>query len=309
MDYLVNPVILYSLVALSGVGVWLTLPRKGFNPQILGGLIAGIAVGGIMLALGLAAGDHAPNLFFYVFAAVALGAGLRMITHPRPVYAALFFILTILASAGMYLLLSAEFMAFALIIVYAGAILITYLFVIMLATQGQTEDEEQAQAEEYDKVAREPGSAVLIGFVLLAMFSTMLGRGMESLPTPDPARVDAVLGMMPLKIERDMKRDGLIEADEKVAGAAGVHMETRTVDVTSPRGGREGVAMPADLHASNVQSVGFVLLGQHPGAIEIAGVILLMAMLGAVVLARKKVEIEDQAKLDAARLMREGGSL
>ncbi|MBC7773531.1 MAG: hypothetical protein H7210_13630 [Pyrinomonadaceae bacterium] len=59
------------------------------------------------------------------------------------------------------------------------------------------------------------------------------------------------------------------------------------------------VAMPADLDVDNVEGVAFSLLNSHPGAIEIAGVILLMAMLGAVVLARKKVEMDDAAKLAA----------
>ena len=62
---------------------------------------------------------------------LGVGSAIRVITHPHPVYAALYFILTIIAMAGLILLLSAEFMAFAVIIVYAGAILVTYLFVIM----------------------------------------------------------------------------------------------------------------------------------------------------------------------------------
>ena len=56
---------------------------------------------------------------------------------------------------GLYLLLAAEFVSFALIIVYAGAILITYLFVIMLASQSPTEDQDRGEAE-YDTTAREP---------------------------------------------------------------------------------------------------------------------------------------------------------
>jgi hypothetical protein len=57
---------------------------------------------------------------------------------------------------------------------------------------------------------------------------------------------------------------------------------------------------PADLKLSNTEGVGMTLIEKHPLSIEIAGVILLMAMLGAVVLARKKVEMDERAKLDAA---------
>ena len=50
---------------------------------------------------------------------------------------------------------------------------------------------------------------------------------------------------------------------------------------------------------SNIEGVGFTLLKDHPGSIEVAGVVLLMAMLGAVVLAQKKVELDERAKLAA----------
>jgi hypothetical protein len=56
---------------------------------------------------------------------------------------------------------------------------------------------------------------------------------------------------------------------------------------------------PQKLEITNPEGVGFSLLSGAPGAIELAGVILLMAMLGAVVLARKKVELDDAAKLAA----------
>ena len=83
-----------------------------------------------------------------------------MITHHRPVFAALYFVLVVLSSAGLFLMLEAEFMAFALIIVYAGAILITYVFVIMLAQQAPVPGEEARQAE-YDVIPREPAAAVV----------------------------------------------------------------------------------------------------------------------------------------------------
>ena len=62
---------------------------------------------------------------------------------------------------------------------------------------------------------------------------------------------------------------------------------------------------PAELGLTNTESLGFELMEANPGAIEIAGVILLMAMLGAVVLARKKVEMDDTAKAVAAQRARD----
>ena len=72
---------------------------------------------------------------FYVFAAVAVLCAGLMITDRNPLYAALWFALTTLAVCGLFLINSAPFLAAATIIVYAGAIVVTFLFVIMLAQQ------------------------------------------------------------------------------------------------------------------------------------------------------------------------------
>jgi len=103
-----------------------------------------------------------------LLALVAVTGAARMITHPKPVYAALYFILVILAVAVNLLLLQAEFMAFALLIVYAGAILITYLFVLMLASQSGDREARGEEAAWYDRTPRQPGMALVLSFVLLA---------------------------------------------------------------------------------------------------------------------------------------------
>src|SRR5690606_16736150 len=131
--------------------------------------------------------------------------------HPRPVYAALYFILTILASAGLYLLLSAEFMTFALVIVYAGAILITYLFVIMLATEAPQAGEVEALAP-YDRYSGEPVCAVILGFRLLASFSVMLGGGSAALQPAGPdVPGDVLVAALPGKTEKALVDAGVID--------------------------------------------------------------------------------------------------
>lgn len=308
---LINQVALYVLLALGAVGVCVALPRKGVNPQPIGALLAAGAGGLVMLLLGLAGPEHLPNIYFYVFGAIALGGALRVITHPKPVYAALYFILTILASAGLFVLLAAEFMAFALVIVYAGAILITYLFVIMLATQSPTE-EEADRLEDYDAVAREPVAATASGFVLLGVLTTMLFGGVKSLPAgaagarPEAAR-DALLARMPGKVESVLRTEGVLKDGEFVdRGGSAVDAAAGTITITDAKGGTRVLPRdqwPERLSVRNIEGVGFDLLADHPGAIEIAGVILLMAMLGAVVLARKQVQLDEEAKArHAARL-------
>ena len=150
---LASPILLYVGCALGALGLALALPRRGLSPQIIGAMVAGVGLGVLFVAMGVSNPSHLPNYNFYIFSVIALGASLRVISHPRPVYAALYFIMTILASCGLYVLLSAEFMAFALIIVYAGAILITYLFVIMLATETPTAAPEAVPATPPDAPA------------------------------------------------------------------------------------------------------------------------------------------------------------
>jgi NADH-quinone oxidoreductase subunit J len=309
----IQPIILYLLLALGGVGVGLSLPgwrgKRGSGLQIVGGVLAAAAAGLIVLALSWAAQPHFPNLFFYLFGVLALAAGLRMISHPRPVYAALYFILTILASAGLFVLLSAEFLAFALIIVYAGAILITYLFVIMLATQTPAHEDDDALAE-YDAVAREPAIATTVGFIILAVLTTMLFRGTPQLPVvTTPSFGDERLVELPGRIQTGLRNAGLIGDKEYIlrdeaTGLPAIAMSPQAgehdgVWIAGGEQGRRFIARrdwPTDIGITNIEGVGFELLAGHPGAIEIAGVILLMAMLGAVVLARKQVELDEAAK-------------
>ncbi|MCI0548029.1 MAG: NADH-quinone oxidoreductase subunit J, partial [Candidatus Rokubacteria bacterium] len=267
-------------------------------------VIAASAGGLAVLLLGLRAGEHLPNFFFYVFAAVALGAALRVITHPRPVYAALYFIMTVLASAGLFVLLAAEFVAFALIIVYAGAILITYLFVIMLATQAPTEDRTEVLAE-YDASAREPVAATVVGFLLLGALTTMLFRGVVDLiPAADTGPEAAILPDLPGKVETALRDADLFRPGDRVASVNGAAGEVN-LEGTDGRTRRARLAGP--MVPSNVEGVAFSLLWNKPGSIEIAGVILLMAMLGAVVLARKQVQIDEEAKARRAATLPAGG--
>jgi NADH-quinone oxidoreductase subunit J len=69
---------------------------------------------------------------FYFFSAVLLFAALRVITARNPVHAALFLVLAFFTSAGIWLLLQAEFLAIALVLVYVGAVMVLFLFVVMM---------------------------------------------------------------------------------------------------------------------------------------------------------------------------------
>ena len=72
------------------------------------------------------------TLFFYLFAAVLLVSALMVVTLRNPVHSALFLILAFFNGAGLFLLAGAEFLAMNLIIVYVGAVLVLFLFVVMM---------------------------------------------------------------------------------------------------------------------------------------------------------------------------------
>ncbi|MEO0511279.1 MAG: NADH-quinone oxidoreductase subunit J [Planctomycetota bacterium] len=342
-----NPFLLYLLFTLGAVGVFLAMPRERLRAEIIGLLLGSAAFGGVAVLLGYqgmvwsseafpwfrlpldASGDQyvptvLPNPYFYLFGLVALLGAVRMITHPRPVYAALHFILTIIATAGLVLLLAAEFMAFALIIIYAGAILITYLFVIMLATQAPTQEEPE-NLRSYDIRANAPVSSILVGFLMIGALSVLVAKGVPRLEPrntteyfTDPARRytgGEVVRAIPQRLEKALRNEDIIQPEEIIArgedGGLLIDGGERTAGVVVGDGDGDAieggvvrfVSWPDGFAPTNTESVGYNLIKGHPGAIEIAGVILLMAMLGAVVLARKQIQIDDEAKYEQARAL------
>jgi NADH-quinone oxidoreductase subunit J len=73
-----------------------------------------------------------PAILFYVFAAVLVGAAIGVITSRNPVYSALYLVLAFVQSAALWLLLEAEFLAVVLVLVYVGAVMVLFLFVVMM---------------------------------------------------------------------------------------------------------------------------------------------------------------------------------
>jgi NADH-quinone oxidoreductase subunit J len=76
------------------------------------------------------------SFFFYFFSLLAVGSGFMVITRRNPVSAALYLVLAFFALAGIYVLLDAFFLAAVQVAVYAGAIMVLFLFVIMLLNLG-----------------------------------------------------------------------------------------------------------------------------------------------------------------------------
>ncbi len=141
------------------LAIWSLLPKVRKQP-----LLSSAACGvGALVQVGLIylqpTGPVLFDVLFYAFAGLAIVAGALMILQTNAVHAALWFAVVILSTCGLFLLQSAPFLAAATVIVYAGAIIVTFLFVIMLA--------QQTGLAPYDRRSREPLLASLAGFVLL----------------------------------------------------------------------------------------------------------------------------------------------
>jgi NADH:ubiquinone oxidoreductase subunit 6 (subunit J) len=147
------------VLALGLVAVYRLLPRVPRSPAILGATLGGLAL--LLASVLLVRADvFQPEAFlFYAFSAIAVVGGALLVTQSNPVYAALSFVLVVLSTCGLFLLLAAPFLMAATIIIYAGAIIVIFLFVIMLAQQEGPSDADQR--------SREPLFASVAGFVLL----------------------------------------------------------------------------------------------------------------------------------------------
>ena len=270
------------------------------------GMIA-VAVAAAGWLLGLVAGslsafaDASQGVFFVIFSLCAIASALRMITHDQPIYSALFFVLVVIATAGLFVLLEAEFMAFALVIVYAGAILITYMFVLMLANQATSQDEPDTQAA-YDRIPREPAAAVAVGFLLLCLISGTVIKGTDisipgNLPSPgNPQAQWATLEHLSVQFEREVAELDPDFAWPPVSDKAGnsIHIEGTEVFIIAEDGST--LVLPDSMLPRNTQQVGWSLVNDFPVSLELAGVILLMAMFGAAIIARRAIELGEQEK-------------
>lgn len=265
---------LYIASAAGAMALLMMMPRRHASRVWIsfGAIIGGCTLGAFWLYLSRQM-THAPGIseaamaYYYLFSLIAVGAAARVITHTKPVFAALWFVMVVLASAGLFLVLDAEFMAAALVIIYGGAILVTYVFVIMLAAEsGDPRDADDTP--EYERIAREPAAAVIVSFVLLAALLSVLflpmQRNLAMRDTTDRRVIANVLTNRPAQQLVDQLNDAG-QAAPKV-----IRAEAATLD--------------------NVESVGLDLFNNHPLGLELAGVILLVALVGAVIIARKQVE-------------------
>jgi len=122
-------------------------------------------------------------ILFYAFATVLLVAGLCVITARNPVHAALFLVLSFFTAAAIWLLLRAEFLAITLVLVYVGAVMVLFLFVVMML-----DINIERMREGFWKNLP---LAIFVGGIMMAeMVLTLAGRVYGVAPAPVPRGAD-----------------------------------------------------------------------------------------------------------------------
>jgi NADH-quinone oxidoreductase subunit J len=112
-----------------------------------------------------------PTILFYLFAAILVFAALRVVTARNPVHAALWLVLAFFTAAAHWLMLNAEFLAIVLVLVYVGAVMVLFLFVVMMLDVNF--DNLRAQFRSYIPFATAVGALVLIEMALVLLGSTL----------------------------------------------------------------------------------------------------------------------------------------
>ena len=194
----------------------------------------GVVLGAVALGLGLSQlprlGQWTADGLFLVLAAVTVVSAAGAVTFRNPVYCAIWFGQSLLGVAGLMLMAGAQFLAAATVVIYAGAILVTFLFVIMLA-------QPEGRAV-YDRVSFEGPLSAAAGIVIVGLLSIAIG--------------------------------GVFSP----AGLAGHPIVPPTEQALAA-----GVLAP-----QHVARLGDELMGRHLIAVEVAGTLLLAALVGAAVI-------------------------
>jgi len=241
-----------ATVAAGGCGLYLMLPRGPSSDAPL------VRVGGaflVALALILGASQTIQPLTsglrgagFGVLAGVSVTAAVATITSRNPVFSALWFALVLLSNSGLYLMMGAEFLSAATVIIYAGAIIVTFLFVIMLAQPRGTAPS--------DRNAREAAMSAAAGAILAATL------------------VAALHGVVQTEREPDARAAGRLPSQELVSAAV------EQVSATRPL-----AAGGADPH---VKSLGRNLFRDHYVSILLIGALLLVVACGAFLIVQEE---------------------
>lgn len=192
----------------------------------------------------------------FLFAGLALLASAGFILFRQPVYAAVSFTATVLSASVLYIMLSAAYVAAATMVIYAGATIIIFLFVLMFAQHSNLQHYELKYSNLAPALVAAVALVLLLGYAITTRNN--LNSGITFLPQPPVAQVPS--------------------RSSTPAESTGSNQET---DASAP------ARLPPG-HDMSVVSLGRVLYTRYLWTIELAGTLLLVAACGAIVIAQRE---------------------
>ncbi|HVR43672.1 MAG TPA: NADH-quinone oxidoreductase subunit J [Thermoanaerobaculia bacterium] len=190
-----------------------------------------------------------PMLVFFILGTVAVGSSILVVAMRSPVHSALFLLLTFICVAALFILAHAEFVGAVQLLVYAGGIMVLFLFVVMLANVRDVPGTRMISP--YWK------GGVGVGIALFLIFASILRSGAYA----DPAR----------------STDPLRE-----------HEVTRMRPVATPQGTEQRPVLVIDVQG-NTEAIGMELYTKYLVPFEVASLFLLVAMIGAIVIGKRNL--------------------
>jgi NADH-quinone oxidoreductase subunit J len=273
-----------AVIVLGATGTYLLLPHKHglTKPKLahqIGFGLATLAVLAFTLLWRAHGVEAISKFFFYLFAFSAVGSGILTITSRDPIHNALWFASVILSTSGLFLLSGAQFLAAGNVIVYAGAIIVTFLFVLMLA-------QKEGRAV-YDRMARSPFWATFASFLLLfgLIYSLVSLRGSPaSVASRDqPGLVSAVK----LSANAFVPMTDRLARPRRITPDQGLVLD-RALPETSMIPEATGNGQAFNRH---VAGLGGTLYTEHLVTVELAGALLFVALIGAMAIATPRAPI------------------
>src|SRR5262245_22982358 len=223
-------------LAVGALGLWLVLPTRHWFGKQLGSLLLAVAAALFAYDLPLL-GNWLDQGVYWILALVTLGAAVATISSQSPVYSAIWFAQSLLGTAGLFFYNGSQFLGVATIVVYAGAIVVTFLFVIMLS---QPEGHSA-----YDRIS-------------WGWFPKTFSLGGAA---PRVAPLTFLLGNLRAEAVKPLASDAAIASQSRLSAAGGV------------------------LDRAHMANVGRHLFAEHLISVEVAGTLLLVALVGAVAIA------------------------
>jgi NADH-quinone oxidoreductase subunit J len=215
------------------ISMWLLLPRGGMARSRAVGVILGLVSLGLFFSRVPVVGELVSHSIFWLLASTTIVSAAASVTLRSPVYCAIWFAMTLLGTAGLLLLQGAQFLGIATVVVYAGAILVTFLFVLMLA-------QPQGQAY-FDRLSWEGFLSASAGALLVGILTMTMSTYFYPPHKPDANS----LPPLEAKVTPDELKDKIL----------------------------------ADQHMARI---GGQLFSRHLITVEVAGTLLMVALVGAI---------------------------